>query len=105
MPVLFQYRCANVSALLGQGWVRRHDVAIRGVAGARASEDAFDAMITAAALLRCALERGPVADLSLGEPEIEGAILCTGTVDPSLRAERFRPAKARRPARPRYRRA
>ncbi len=83
-----------VDDLLGQDWVKRHSVELHDSAEARENEDRFDAMITAAALLRCAIEGAPVADLSLGDPAIEGSMLCTGTVNlalPSRKHTRFGP--------------
>jgi len=82
-------REAALRALLARRWIREAGVGIRGAAEAGASQDAFDALLSAAAMLRCALDGAPVADLGLGDPAVEGAILGTGTVDLEAPAQRF----------------
>lgn len=56
------------------GWVRRHGVALGGLAAAARSEDAFDALLGAAGLLRLALEDHPATGSPV-DPVLEGGIL------------------------------
>ncbi len=71
--------------LVRMPWVHRHRVTLRDTDEAIASEDSFDALLTAAALLRCTIEGWPVAELGPGPVDPEGAILGTGTVDFSMK--------------------
>ncbi len=73
-----------IDRLLATRWTRSSGVAFEDLAHARASEDEFDAMITAAALLRCVVEGLPLHAAPIPLPAIEGAILGTGSVDLSL---------------------
>jgi hypothetical protein len=74
-------RAAAADALEASGWIRRHAVTLRQLELARDDEDHFDAMVSAAALLRCVLEGhpldGPACDA------VEGGILGL----PSLRLD------------------
>lgn len=74
-------RARALERLRTMNWARDVELAI---GRAEESEDAFDALMSAAALLRCALE-----DLPMHGPvdRVEGAILGTGTIDLRL-AER-----------------
>lgn len=53
------------------------------------NEDDFDACITAAALLRCELERSPLYAPRLASDRAEGGILGTGSVNLNLGARTF----------------
>jgi Uma2 family endonuclease len=74
-------REAALESLGAADWVRAHGVEIADTAAALASEDDFDALIAAAALLRCALEGTPLSDPALEDPVAEGGILGTGSVN------------------------
>ena len=71
-------------------WAGRAGVAIDDLGPARDSEDAFDACVTAAALLRCQLEGTPLSDPTLEDPVAEGGILGSGGVRLTLREQAFR---------------
>jgi len=80
------------------GWLSRHGVTLDEVSKAQAleSEDAFDALVTAAGLLRCVLERTPLSDPALEDSVAEGGILGSGSVRLDLPEESFaEPAGAR----------
>ena len=70
-----------LAALLQRPWVKNHGVTIDDCDDAVASEDVFDALLTASAFLRCALE-----GRSVGGPAAfaEGGILLTGAVNLAL---------------------
>ena len=57
------------------GWLVRHGVRLRHLEAADASEDDFDACVTAAALLRLVLEKRPLATPALVDAVAEGGIL------------------------------
>jgi len=78
-------------------WVRLSGVTIENLADARASEDDFDACMTAAALLRCAIEKLPLGLPRLDSARAEGGILGTASVNLGLRERTFgSPARGRR---------
>lgn len=62
---------------------------IEGLDHAEASEDDFDACVSAAALLRCVLDGSPLCPPQLDFPAIEGGILGTGSVNLQLRPRHF----------------
>jgi len=68
-----EVRDRAVDALVASAWVRDHDVALRDLDLARGDEDHFDAMMSAAAMLRCALGPHPLETATV-DP-IEGGIL------------------------------
>lgn len=68
-----------VSRLRAAQWLQSFDVTIGEQERALASEDDFDSMFTAAALLRCALENVPLAS-SIVDARAEGGILGTGAI-------------------------
>ncbi len=77
--------------LLGNAlWVRKHRVDIGDLEPARASEDHFDALFTAAAVLRCAVEGLPIVFPRWIDAEVEGSMLLAGPVDPARKATRLR---------------
>lgn len=67
--------------LLGSEWVRQYGVLIAGHDGFEDSRDAFDALISAAALLRLVLEGLPLSDPAYEDRLAEGGMLGTGAVD------------------------
>ena len=78
-----------VHHLTETAWIAKHRVTLENLSEALASEDDFDAMIAAAALLRCAIEGLPFSAVEHHDPIAEGAILGTGTIDLSLRETKF----------------
>lgn len=75
-------RC--VETLLATRWSKRGGVTFEDVDRARANEDDFDALMTAAALLRCIVEALPLYTSPFHHPTAEGAILGTGSIDLTL---------------------
>lgn len=63
-----------ISSLEQMPWVREHGVALRDLELARESEHHFDAMISAAGLLRCVLDGHPLERAGAHDP-VEGEIL------------------------------
>ncbi|QRK05242.1 hypothetical protein JQX13_34295 [Archangium violaceum] len=84
-------RRAALRELLDSKWVRDEQVVLtpEDVESAAVSEDSFDALITAAALLRCALDGTPLSQPALEDPEAEGGILCTGGINLALPERNF----------------
>lgn len=82
-------RAAALARLGRSRWVRDRAVTIADLGPARASEDDFDALVTATALLRCLIEDLPLFASPLHAPSVEGGILGTGTVDLALPETRF----------------
>jgi len=77
-------RAGAVAALLDASWIKRLGVVIADQSRALNSEDDFDAMITAAALLRCVLDGEPLHPAALHSPGCEGGILGTGSINLDL---------------------
>jgi|HubBroStandDraft_1064217.scaffolds.fasta_scaffold81171_2 hypothetical protein len=78
-----------IDALLAARWVGANEARFENVDEARANEDDFDALMTAAALLRCRLEALPMWSSPLCSPASEGGILGTGSVDLTLQEKKF----------------
>jgi hypothetical protein len=76
-----EVRQAALADLQSRPWLREHAVRLNDVDTATDSEDAFDALFTAAGLLRCVLEGTPLAPDRLVDPVAEGGILGTGSLD------------------------
>ncbi len=74
-----EVRRATLAALQEADWVRSRRIQLGSLAAAEASEDDFDALLTAAALVRCIAEGQPLSG-ELVDPAVEGGILGTGTV-------------------------
>jgi hypothetical protein len=62
------------------------------------SEDAFDAFVTATALLRCILEGTAISDSRFEDRVAGGGILGSGSVRLDEREEAFKPADAGAPS-------
>jgi hypothetical protein len=77
-------RRSAIEALKVTEWVREHGVRIDDLNYAQSNEDDFDACITAAALLRCELEREPFCGPWLEIDRIEGGMLGTGSMNLGL---------------------
>jgi hypothetical protein len=82
-------RSDAIACLRNAQWVRGLHVTLEHLVEAEASEDDFDACITAAALLRCVLERAPLCPSRLEATESEGAIVGTGSVNLQLPQRTF----------------
>lgn len=90
-------RAAALTDLQRAGWVTAHRVTLHDIADAHESEDAFDALLSAAALLRCTLEGLPLCAPSASP--VEGGILGTGSVNLALRERTYVPGAAQQLAR------
>jgi len=84
-------RCAAIERLRAAGWVRDHGVTIENWEDAEANEDDFDALMTAAALLRCELDRIPLHRPCIRPNCAEGGILGTASLNLDLPARTFNP--------------
>src|SRR5271157_5335753 len=71
-------------------WVKASGARVYDTESARDNEDDFDALFTAAALLRCLIEDLPLYASPLHAPAIEGAILGTGSIDLTLPEKTFK---------------
>jgi len=80
-------REAALDGLLGQAWVREHGVRFEDVDAAAGSEDACDALLSAAGALRCVLEGTPLG--WSGAHPFEGGILGLDSVNLALRERAF----------------
>ncbi len=78
-----------IAALRIAEWVRSLSVDLEDLDQAEANEDDFDACVTAAALLRCILERVPLCPARLQSPAAEGGMLGTGSVSLRLPQRTF----------------
>lgn len=79
---------ATVLALLREAdWVRNSRITLPDLSPAQNSEDDFDALLTVAGQLRCALEERPLDDFGMDDPEAEGGMLLTSAVDFQKKAE------------------
>ena len=78
-----------IASLLGARWLRSLGVTLENLDEAEASEDDFDAFITAAALLRCILDGSPLCSRQFELRMSEGGILGTGSVNLRLRQQTF----------------
>jgi hypothetical protein len=84
-------RAAALDSLVEQPWIRQCAVEVRDLDSAHQSEDAFDALVSAAALLRCVCEGTPLA----GETDpFEGGMLGAASLDLSLPERTFAPSLA-----------
>ena len=63
-------------------WMNRDEVALDDLGRARENEDDFDALFTAAAVLRCVLENRPLCCAERVDPVAEGAMILAGVVEP-----------------------
>ena len=70
-------------------WVREGGVELPDLKEARADEDDFDALFTAAAVLRCAVESVPIVFPRWIDNKVEGSMLLAGPVDPARKAFRL----------------
>ncbi len=66
-------------------WVASNKIGLGDLDALIGSEDDFDAHLTAAAVMRCVIERLPLTSQYWDDPIAEGSMLLLGTVDPTLR--------------------
>jgi diadenosine tetraphosphate (Ap4A) HIT family hydrolase len=91
-------RAAAIESLLAQDWVRQHRVRFEDAEPETITEDSFDALLSAAGLLRCVLEGTPLG--WSGSDAFEGGILGLDSLNLSLPERTFRCGSDHRPARP-----
>ena len=85
-----------IAVLLATKWVRSVGVTVENLDEAEANEDDFDACMTAAALLRCVLEKSTLCPSDLHSARSEGGMLGTGSVNLRLSQRTFgRPGRVR----------
>lgn len=82
-----EQRTRACNLLAQAAWVTAFDVDIGDLQNARQTEDDFDALFTAAAVLRCYLESTPVVDPDWIDATAEGSMLLAGPVDPSRKSK------------------
>lgn len=70
-----------IECLLCRPWIAGNQVAVRDTEDALADENQFDALVTAAGLLRLVLEGQPLSSPNFEDPAAEGGILGTGTTN------------------------
>lgn len=68
-------------------WIVDQKIEISDLGSARGNEDDFDALFTAAAVLRCIIEDTDIVDPGWIDPKSEGAMLLAGPVNPCSRAK------------------
>jgi hypothetical protein len=77
-------RVRAIERLLSTRWTETAGVKFEDIDHARENEDDFDALMTAAALLRCVIEELPLSSSAYHDPLSEGAILGSGSIDLTL---------------------
>ena len=77
-----KWRSNACDRLESAAWVRGHGVDLGGLQRARANDDDFDALFTAAAALRCLLEGRALWRADRVDGVAEGSMLLAGVVDP-----------------------
>jgi diadenosine tetraphosphate (Ap4A) HIT family hydrolase len=81
-------RRTAIDSLMAQDWVREHGVRFEDVEAETITEDAFDALLSAAGLLRCVLDGTPLG--WSGSDPFEGGILGLDSLNLSLPERTFR---------------
>ena len=74
-------REAALERLVGADWVARHRVKLRDLDAARRNEDDFDALLSAAALMRLVLDRAPLEGADWVDPRAEGGVLGAASLE------------------------
>ena len=80
-----------IRCLLSQSWVHDWGVALHDTDAALADENEFDALVTAAGLLRLVIEEESLSASVFEDPVAEGGILGTGTINFDLPEADFSP--------------
>ena len=87
----------TLARMLASHWVEHERIVIEDLESAIASEDDFDALVSAAALMRLFLENAPLESTQAIETKIEGGVLGAASLTTSTqRVPRTRPAKPAR---------
>jgi hypothetical protein len=94
-----EVREAALADLQAHPWLLEQGVRLHDLKEATDSDDAFDALLSAAGLLRCILEDTPLVSDAHVDPVAEGGILGTGSLDLTLRETSYSP-RPRKPPRP-----
>jgi len=82
-----------IKYLLSRPWVHDNGVTLHDTDAALADENQFDALVTAAGLLRLVIEEEPLSSSVLEDPLAEGGILGTGTMNFDLPEANFVPLR------------
>ncbi len=82
-----QQREEACECLKKNNWVKRNQIDLGDLDPLIKSEDDFDAHLTAAAVMRCVIERRPLASQDWIDGIAEGSMLLTGAFDPALKAQ------------------
>ena len=82
-------RCDALATFRDMPWIRKNEIRLEDLDKAQVSEDDFDALMTAAALLRCELEGVPLHEPCNDVSRSEGGILGTGSINLELDPWRF----------------
>jgi hypothetical protein len=82
-------RLRAINSLQDAEWVRSLGVTLEDLVDAEGNEDDFDACFTAAALLRCVLERSPIELVADRAAPAEGGMLGTGSINLDLPERSF----------------
>jgi hypothetical protein len=93
-------RDAALGRLGSMRWLQQRGVSLEGLPAARTSEDDFDALFGAAALLRRAVDGAPIDDPDNDDPIAEGGILLTSAIDFTAPRRRFNVPDGPRALRP-----
>jgi hypothetical protein len=83
----------TIAQLMGAEWVTGHEVAIQDIRQAIANEDDFDALFSAAALLRIVLEDAPIENQIPEGLSIEGGVLGSASIQAGK--QRTQPSRSR----------
>ena len=75
-----QAREDGLQRLQGADWIENHKVEIQDVEAAIANEDDFDALVSAAALLRLVLEEAPIENQVSEALTVEGGVLGSASI-------------------------
>jgi hypothetical protein len=76
-----EIRKSALDKLASLSWIRKYGVALQDTGDALADENAFDALLTTAGLLRVLLEDEPLFSPEFVDSVAEGGILGTGTIN------------------------
>ena len=80
-----QQRKEACERLMTANWVTRNHIDLGALDALIENEDDFDAHLTAAAVMRCVVERRPLTSQDWIDAIAEGSMLLVGTVDPTLK--------------------
>ena len=75
--------------LRAANWVAKNGIKLGNLDALIKNEDDFDAQLTAAAVMRCAVERKPLTSQDWIDEIAEGSMLLVGTVDPTLKGRKL----------------